>query len=172
MNRKILAIVLVLAAFGAGLLLGPRLPMTGPDSGAAGPEGAPAEKEILYWVAPMDPNFRRDGPGKSPMGMDLVPVEIEADDTRFTVDAVWVCPDHPDVIRESGPGECTIDGQPLVREASADHEGHANRQGAVVRLEPSCGIGGRRRHHDRARAGRAHAHVVGRRSEPAGGRRG
>ena len=29
---------------------------------------------ILYWVAPMDPNYRRDGPGKSPMGMDLVPV--------------------------------------------------------------------------------------------------
>jgi Cu(I)/Ag(I) efflux system membrane fusion protein len=28
----------------------------------------------LYWVAPMDANFRRDAPGKSPMGMDLVPV--------------------------------------------------------------------------------------------------
>lgn len=28
----------------------------------------------LYWVAPMDANFRRDKPGKSPMGMDLVPV--------------------------------------------------------------------------------------------------
>lgn len=26
-----------------------------------------------YWVAPMDANFRRDAPGKSPMGMDLVP---------------------------------------------------------------------------------------------------
>jgi len=32
------------------------------------------EKEPLYWVAPMDPNYRRDEPGKSPMGMDLVPV--------------------------------------------------------------------------------------------------
>ncbi len=32
------------------------------------------EREILYWVAPMDPNYRRDEPGKSPMGMDLVPV--------------------------------------------------------------------------------------------------
>jgi len=30
--------------------------------------------EVLYWVAPMDANYRRDGPGKSPMGMDLVPV--------------------------------------------------------------------------------------------------
>ncbi|NVJ69570.1 MAG: efflux RND transporter periplasmic adaptor subunit [Alphaproteobacteria bacterium] len=32
------------------------------------------KREILYWVAPMDPNFKRDEPGKSPMGMDLVPV--------------------------------------------------------------------------------------------------
>jgi len=30
--------------------------------------------EPLYWVAPMDANFKRDKPGKSPMGMDLVPV--------------------------------------------------------------------------------------------------
>ncbi|MFT5591764.1 MAG: Cu(I)/Ag(I) efflux system membrane fusion protein [Oceanicoccus sp.] len=31
-------------------------------------------KKPLYWVAPMDANYRRDAPGKSPMGMDLVPV--------------------------------------------------------------------------------------------------
>ncbi|MXR67701.1 MULTISPECIES: efflux RND transporter periplasmic adaptor subunit [Shewanella] len=28
----------------------------------------------LYWVAPMDPNYTSDKPGKSPMGMDLIPV--------------------------------------------------------------------------------------------------
>ena len=39
-------------------------------SGGPNSEG----ENILYWVAPMDPNFRMDGPGKSPMGMDLVPV--------------------------------------------------------------------------------------------------
>ena len=33
-----------------------------------------SERKIQYWVAPMDPRYRRDGPGKSPMGMDLVPV--------------------------------------------------------------------------------------------------
>ena len=32
------------------------------------------EKKPLYWVAPMDANYQRDKPGKSPMGMDLVPV--------------------------------------------------------------------------------------------------
>ena len=31
------------------------------------------EKQPLYWVAPMDPDFRKDKPGKSPMGMDLIP---------------------------------------------------------------------------------------------------
>ncbi|ANB24675.1 efflux transporter periplasmic adaptor subunit [Alteromonas stellipolaris] len=31
-------------------------------------------KTPLYWVAPMDDAYRRDKPGKSPMGMDLVPV--------------------------------------------------------------------------------------------------
>ena len=32
------------------------------------------ERKILYWRAPMDPNYTSDKPGKSPMGMDLVPV--------------------------------------------------------------------------------------------------
>lgn len=36
--------------------------------------GAKGERKILYWRAPMDPAYIRDAPGKSPMGMDLVPV--------------------------------------------------------------------------------------------------
>ncbi|WP_154224361.1 efflux RND transporter periplasmic adaptor subunit [Marinicella rhabdoformis] len=32
------------------------------------------KKQPLYWVAPMDDNYRRDEPGLSPMGMALVPV--------------------------------------------------------------------------------------------------
>ncbi len=41
---------------------------------------AKKEKELLYWMAPMDPNYRRDKPGKSPMGMDLIPVYSDGDD--------------------------------------------------------------------------------------------
>ena len=37
-------------------------------------QGDSAEREVLYWVAPMDANYRRDMPGKSPMGMELVAV--------------------------------------------------------------------------------------------------
>ncbi|PLX97063.1 MAG: efflux RND transporter periplasmic adaptor subunit [Desulfuromonas sp.] len=35
---------------------------------------AMGERTIKYWVAPMDPTYIRKEPGKSPMGMDLVPV--------------------------------------------------------------------------------------------------
>lgn len=38
-----------------------------------GSASAPSAKP-LYWVAPMDPNYRRDQPGMSPMGMELIPV--------------------------------------------------------------------------------------------------
>ena len=38
---------------------------------------APKEHKILYWTDPMIPGYRADGPGKSPMGMDLVPVYEE-----------------------------------------------------------------------------------------------
>lgn len=47
--------------------------------GPAVPDSS-GEPEVAYWVAPMDPNFRSDAPGKSPMGMDLVPVYAEGDD--------------------------------------------------------------------------------------------
>ena len=44
---------------------------SGSASGPAVPEG---ERKVLYWQSPMDPTYIRDEPGKSPMGMDLVPV--------------------------------------------------------------------------------------------------
>jgi len=39
----------------------------------SGSKKKPARK-IKYWVAPMDPAYIRNKPGKSPMGMDLIPV--------------------------------------------------------------------------------------------------
>ncbi|MGF1718517.1 efflux RND transporter periplasmic adaptor subunit [Vibrio kyushuensis] len=47
---------------------------TGHDMSAMASSDAKGADEPLYWVAPMDANYRRDQPGKSPMGMDLVPV--------------------------------------------------------------------------------------------------
>ncbi len=51
---------------------------TGGGNGATGS----GDREILYWVAPMDPNYRRDEPGKSPMGMDLVAVYADEVDNQ------------------------------------------------------------------------------------------
>ena len=70
-------------AFSAGMMAQYAL---APHSDAMAAENK--EKKPLYWVAPMDPNYRRDQPGKSPMGMDLVPVYEEkgaADTTPGTV---------------------------------------------------------------------------------------
>jgi Cu(I)/Ag(I) efflux system membrane fusion protein len=46
------------------------------DDAPSGSDTA-GKAEALYWVAPMDPAYKRDKAGKSPMGMDLVPVYAE-----------------------------------------------------------------------------------------------
>lgn len=57
------------------------------------PETANTEsKEPLYWVAPMAPNFKSDKPGKSPMGMDLVPVYEEDGSTEDPAGTVRISP--------------------------------------------------------------------------------
>lgn len=48
------------------------------------------EREILYWQAPMDPTEIYDKPGKSKMGMDLVPVY--ADEAQSTEGQVRINP--------------------------------------------------------------------------------
>lgn len=52
------------------------------------------QRKIKHWVAPMDPTYISDKPGKSPMGMDLVPAyeeeEGESSSKTVTVDPVMV----------------------------------------------------------------------------------
>ncbi|TDI55397.1 MAG: efflux RND transporter periplasmic adaptor subunit [Acidobacteria bacterium] len=55
-----------------------------PMSGST-PEPASGERRILYWRAPMDPSYMSDEPGKSPMGMDLVPVYEDETSTDGSV---------------------------------------------------------------------------------------
>ncbi|MEE2710556.1 MAG: efflux RND transporter periplasmic adaptor subunit [Gemmatimonadota bacterium] len=46
-----------------------------PDQSVAMVDASESQgRKILYWRAPMDPTYVSDKPGKSPMGMDLVPV--------------------------------------------------------------------------------------------------
>lgn len=59
----------------AGAVIGYGLAQFGsktPRENAAGIDNG-GERKILYWWDPMVPGYRSDKPGKSPMGMDLVP---------------------------------------------------------------------------------------------------
>jgi Cu(I)/Ag(I) efflux system membrane fusion protein len=49
-------------------------------------------KKPMHWVAPMDPNFKSDKPGKSPMGMDLVPVYAENGSGKESPGTVRISP--------------------------------------------------------------------------------
>lgn len=83
---RIVLIAVLLAAAAASGYFAARLTGGGSQSSGMGMDEQPGgdasgsgsrerhEREILYWKAPMDPSYRRDAPGKSPMGMDLVPV--------------------------------------------------------------------------------------------------
>ncbi|MEM7017257.1 MAG: heavy metal-binding domain-containing protein, partial [Pseudomonadota bacterium] len=89
--------------------------LPGDTNTAEGSKQAASEPQPLYWVAPMDANYRRDKPGKSPMGMDLVPVY--ADDAGSGPDA--------------GPGTISISPEVVnnlgVRTASAQPRRLQNR---------------------------------------------
>ena len=71
MNKNISIAISIAVAIIIGILIGRSMDSS---SGMSTDSGGSAEREVLYWVAPMDPNYRRDEPGKSPMGMDLVAV--------------------------------------------------------------------------------------------------
>ncbi len=102
-------------------------------SGATPASGA---RTIKYWRAPMDPTYIRDQPGKSPMGMDLVPVYEDepaaapASSTRTI--KYWQAPMDPTYIRDQ-PGKSPM-GMDLVPvyedEAGAPPPG-------TVRIDPT-----------------------------------
>ena len=80
------------------------------DSGAGTGGSADGSREILYWVAPMDPNYRRDEPGKSPMGMDLVPVYADEVDNQPGVVKI-----DPTVVNNLGVRTVTAERSDLAR---------------------------------------------------------
>jgi Cu(I)/Ag(I) efflux system membrane fusion protein/cobalt-zinc-cadmium efflux system membrane fusion protein len=56
-------------------------PLKKADEGGSASGGGTSERRVLYWRAPMDPNYISDKPGRSPMGMDLVPVYANEDES-------------------------------------------------------------------------------------------
>ncbi len=71
LNIGLIILGLIIGVIGAVYYSGYR------GSGAkseASQQAGKKEKKIIYWQSPMNPTYIRDEPGKSPMGMDLVPV--------------------------------------------------------------------------------------------------
>ena len=77
MNKNTVIALVVVAAL--SFLAGRYMATSEPESNS---DSQPGEREVLYWVAPMDANYRRDQPGKSPMGMDLKPVYVDEVDSQ------------------------------------------------------------------------------------------
>jgi multidrug efflux pump subunit AcrA (membrane-fusion protein) len=77
-------------------------PAAGPCAGGAAP---------LYWKAPMDPTYVRDAPGKSPMGMDLVP---ECPDLAGDADAGGIRID-PGLVQRMGVRTASVERRDLAR---------------------------------------------------------
>lgn len=78
-SAAVCLLLIAVISFGVGIVYGPALSaysmnQSSMSESADQPMMSKGSDEPMYWVAPMDPNYRRDGPGKSPMGMDLVPV--------------------------------------------------------------------------------------------------
>lgn len=105
--KKLVVAFALLVAVGAGIALERFWLSPVPDLGSG---GAKEEREILYWQAPMDPNYRRDKPGKSPMGMDLVPVY--ADDVQEDPGVVRI---QPRVVANLGVRTGEVVAGPLPR---------------------------------------------------------
>ncbi|WP_413698493.1 efflux RND transporter periplasmic adaptor subunit [Psychromonas sp. KJ10-10] len=85
-----------------------------------------SEPEILYWVAPMDANYRRDKAGKSPMGMDLVPVYAETDAEAEKAEPkilYWVAPMDANYQRDKpGKSPMGMDLVPVYEEEGGETE--------------------------------------------------
>jgi Cu(I)/Ag(I) efflux system membrane fusion protein/cobalt-zinc-cadmium efflux system membrane fusion protein len=96
-----------------------------------------AERTILYWQAPMDPTYIRDAPGKSPMGMDLIPVYEDmgpaapAASTERRI-LYWQAPMDPTYIRDE-PGKSPM-GMDLIPVYADEAEAPAP---GTVRIDPA-----------------------------------
>lgn len=89
-----------------------------------------SEAEILYWVAPMDANYRRDKAGKSPMGMDLVPVYVQQKKAEPKI-LYWVAPMDANYRRDK-PGQ-----SPMGMDLVPVYEQEESVQEGLVKISPS-----------------------------------
>ena len=88
------------------------VPVRGNGEASAPPAKPKGERKIKYWVAPMDPTYIRDSPGKSPMGMELVPVYEEAEAAAENPNAIRI---DPSVVQNIGVRTAVVARRDLTR---------------------------------------------------------
>ena len=106
MNKKIVLRITVLIALGLiGFIVYPKL------------FPSKQERKVLYWTDPMIQGDKSDHSGKSPMGMERVPVYAEEESSESKESSnkwYYTCPMHPSV-RKDSPGACPVCGMSLVK---------------------------------------------------------
>ncbi|MCG6981504.1 MAG: efflux RND transporter periplasmic adaptor subunit [Deltaproteobacteria bacterium] len=73
-------------------------------------------KKIKYYVAPMDPTYIRNEPGKSPMGMDLVPVYEEEGEEKEPASTIRI---DPVTMQNMGVRLGKVERKPLIKNIRA-----------------------------------------------------
>ena len=111
MNKTVIGIIIFLAGITAGAGLIAIVGGMSADDELLSATSTSDGRKVLYWVAPMDPNYRRDKPGKSPMGMDLIPVY--ADESADTGNTVTI---SPEVVNNLGVRTEAVSRRDLKRE--------------------------------------------------------
>jgi len=86
MKKFIIFIIILSFGIGSGIIIGKRF-----NNGVEGVKKT-TERKIAYWKAPMVKGFRSDKPGKSPMGMDLLPVYKDELGGKDDTNSVYLSP--------------------------------------------------------------------------------
>jgi len=107
------------------------------DARAESYPAAKAERKVKYWRAPMDANYISDKPGKSPMGMDLIPVYEDEQPAPVPTEKkverkvkYWRAPMDPNYISDKpGKSPMGMDLIPVYEDEASVYSG--------IRVDPS-----------------------------------
>ena len=112
--RLLIVFAVVLVVGGVAVFLWPGI--SGSMPGRVSNTAHGEQRKIKYWWDPMmSPPYIADGPGKSPMGMDLVPVyeDLASTANEPATPTTYYCPMHPSYTSDR-PGDCPICNMRLV----------------------------------------------------------
>jgi Cu(I)/Ag(I) efflux system membrane fusion protein len=117
MKKIILIFILIIVGLSAGIFIENKFNIlqvffhSNMDMTSSDKSNIASEKKVKYWVAPMNPTYRRDEPGKSPMGMDLLPV-YEGEEESMDED-ISIVKIRPEVVNNLGVRSTNVRRGPL-----------------------------------------------------------